>query len=242
MIDVKKPSYITGNKYFVKQTNQAIIDYNNSTCEATRSKIFRDHIHYAFYKLAENQINGLKAYYINPDIEESKHEVILYLLEKIEQYDINIGPAFSWFNVIARNYVIAKNKEAWKLISTYSSNVDVEDEQFNNKLGLVEIKNVFNEREDCEQSRREFFASKFQYEVNRLFTKPKENKIANAVAHILSRWESIDIFNKKAIYVMVKEMTDMKTQQITKVVNKIYDIYSKAYKNWLNMVDDNIKL
>ena len=40
---------------------------------------------------------------------------------------------------------------------------------------------------------------------------------------------SIDIFNKKALYIYIREMVDVKTPKITKIANQLYDIFKDNY-------------
>lgn len=235
-----KPTYLIKNRYFSKETDQAIIDYNNTNRQIEKNKIFNNHIYYSFYKLAENQINSLKAYYIHSDIEESKHEVVTFLLEKIHMYDVTKGSAFSWFNIIARNYIIARNKEAYKEIIKYNDNVDLSDDTnaYNNTFNYNEQFQTYDQIEQNLEDNKhvffELFINQFPANINKYFPKNIDNKIAIATSDILLRWKSVDIFNKKAIYVYIKEMTNAKTQQITRVLAKIYKLYLKLYFNWIH--------
>ena len=77
--------------YFTLDTQQAIIDYRLETSQAIRNKIFNEKIYYAFYKLAENIIHTFKFYYTEVDnINELKHEVIAFLLEKLHLWVSNL--------------------------------------------------------------------------------------------------------------------------------------------------------
>ena len=70
--------------YFTTDTEEAIIEYLSSQDQNFRNKIYKDRIEYAFYKLAENIIHTFKFYYTDSDtIEELKHEVVTFLLEKL---------------------------------------------------------------------------------------------------------------------------------------------------------------
>ena len=96
--------------YFTLNTQQAILDYRLETSQAKRDKIFNEKIYYAFYKLAENIIHTFKFYYTEVDnINELKHEVIAFLLEKLHLYDDSKGKAYSYFGTIAKRYLIVYN-------------------------------------------------------------------------------------------------------------------------------------
>lgn len=73
------------------------------------------------------------------------------------------------------------------------------------------------------------------YDANleKMFKKPQELKIAAAVVEIFRRCDSIENFNKKAIYLYIREMTDCKTQNITKVVNKMRDVQTNITRSYI---------
>ena len=81
MITVAKKRRPKSKNYFTKDTEQAIVRYNNEPDSEVRSQIYRDEIHYAFFKLTENIIHTFKFYYTEVDnIEDLQHEIITFLL------------------------------------------------------------------------------------------------------------------------------------------------------------------
>ena len=84
MITVARKRRPKSKNYFTKDTEQAIVRYNNEPNPEIRSQIYRDEIHYAFFKLTENIIHTFKFYYTEVDqIEHLQHEVITFLLSKL---------------------------------------------------------------------------------------------------------------------------------------------------------------
>ena len=93
--------------YFTQDTEDAIIEYLASKDQDFRNLIYKERIEYGFYKLAENIIHTFKFYYTDSDtIEELKHEVVTFLLEKLHLYDQSKGKAYSYFGTIAKRYLI----------------------------------------------------------------------------------------------------------------------------------------
>jgi len=70
-----------------------------------------------------------------------------------------------------------------------------------------------------------------------LFSKSDELKVADAILEIFKKRENIDIFNKKAVFIYVKEMTDAPSNTITKVIKKLKTIYKKILDNYLENID-----
>ncbi len=70
--------------YFTEDTENAIVEYLSHTDQDIRNRIYNSSIAYGFYKLAENIIHTFKFYYTDMDtIEDLKHEVVSFLLEKL---------------------------------------------------------------------------------------------------------------------------------------------------------------
>jgi DNA-directed RNA polymerase specialized sigma24 family protein len=103
-------------QYFTKETEDAIVRYNNTEDPEERSNIYRDEIHYAFFKLTENIIHTFKFYYTEVDnIEDLQHEVISFLLSKIHLFNPEKGAkAYSYFGTIAKRYLIISNTKNYK--------------------------------------------------------------------------------------------------------------------------------
>ena len=57
--------------------------------------------------------------------------------------------------------------------------------------------------------------------LTRVFTKKRDIQIADAVLELFRRSQYIENFNKKHLYLLIREMTDCKTHYITKVVNEM---------------------
>ena len=57
----------------------------------------------------------------------------------------------------------------------------------------------------------------------------KDRSIADAILELFRQRESIDVFNKKALYIYIREMVDVKTIHITRVAKRLGTIYTKAF-------------
>ena len=77
----------------------------------------------------------------------------------------------------------------------------------------------------------------FDNYIETMFRNKRDVDIANAVNEVFRRHDRIEEFNKKSIYIMVREISNCKTQQITKIINKMIHQYKKLYKEWINTGD-----
>ena len=108
----KKRGRKSKRQYFTEDTELAIIEYLASEDQVFRNKIYNERIHHSFYKLAENLIHTFKFYYTEvEDLEDLKHEVICFLLEKLHYFKVGKGKAFSYFSIVGKNYLILYNNK-----------------------------------------------------------------------------------------------------------------------------------
>ena len=70
-----------------------------------------------------------------------------------------------------------------------------------------------------------------------LFDKDQEVKVADAILEVFKRRENIDIFNKKALFIYIKEMTDCQSNTITKVIKKLKAVYKEILDHHIENVD-----
>jgi hypothetical protein len=214
--------------YFTQETEDAIIEYLTTKDETERNKIYNERIAYAFYKLSENIIHTFKFYYTDMDtIEELKHEVISFLLEKLHLYNQDKGKAFSYFGTIAKRYLIVYNNNNYKKLQ---EKVDIEelDEDENTKY-----KSLHDKGEDIDPNN--FIDQYVKYidtHLYTLFPKSQDAKTADAIVELFRKRESLDIFNKKALYIYIREITDTSTPQITKITKKLKTLYVKLYNEY----------
>jgi hypothetical protein len=218
-----------GVQYFTQDTENAINEYNTTNDFELKDKIYRERIHYAFFKLTENIIHTFKFYYTEVDnIEDLQHEVITFLLSKIHLFNPAKGAkAFSYFGTIAKRYLIITNTK------NYKKRVD--------KAPIEEIESNENFSYRIDEGSSQDKLSNFIDEyvvyctsnIYTLFPKEADAQIADAILELFRKRESIDIFNKKALYIYIREIIDAKTPKITKIANKLYDIFKEYYYFYL---------
>ena len=219
--------------YFTTETEQYIVKYNTSTDSEYRNKIFTEHIYLPFYKLAENIIHTFKFYYTDVEkIEDLKHEIVSVLLEeKIMKFDpTNGAKAYSYFGTIVKRWLINYNNKNYKKLKQIGSWDDVADgyvpEQKDiSDVGITLAQFIDRWVEGCYD------------ELEELFKKEHEKRIADAVLTLFKTRNDLEIFKKKALYIYIREMTDCDTPNLTRVITKLKlnfkDKYQKLYDEGL---------
>ena len=214
--------------YFGSAAQEAIIEYNASTSEKERNIIYKERIKYPFEKLAENILNTFKFSYFDIPKEDVKKEVVSVLIEKIHMYKPDKGRAFSYFSIVAKNHLILTNNSNYKrykktdLLSqmpqTWNPENDFHQEEKGNEFD--EFKNLMLEYWDKN--------------LTKVFTKKRDIQIADAILELFRRSQFIENFNKKHLYLLIREMTDCKTHYITKVVNVMKEHQKKMLNDYLD--------
>ena len=205
--------------YFGQEVQDAIVEYNNSKSDIERNTIYGTRIHAAFDKLAENIINTFKFTYFDYGFEDIKHEVVAFMVINMHKYDHTKGSkAFSYFSVVAKNYLILHNNNNYKKLKSHSG-MDVLDKE----------KNISINNSDYKQLTEEII-NYFEKNIQTMFKKQRDLNIAYSILDLMRQIDEIENFNKKALYILIREMTDVNTSQITSVVN----VFRKHYKKLSN--------
>lgn len=232
-MSVNKRRPKTKNVYFTQETEDAIIAYNNSTSHIEKSKIYEEKIHYAFFKLTQNIIHTFKFYHTDiEELEDLQHEIITFLLTKIHKFDQTKGfKAYSYFGTIVKRWLILYNKKNYsKKITTQPISTLEDDEGYSYDIDETKIR--------PEKEKIIIFTDAFVVYVDsnlfELFPKEQESKIADQIIELFRKRDYISIFNKKALYINIKEKIDVKTPKITKIAEKLYEIYKENYTSYLD--------
>jgi len=229
---IRKPK--TKNVYFTSETEEAILRYRLAPNQAVANQIYNKEIHYAFYKLAENIIHTFKFYYTEVDnIEDLKYEVISFLLQKLHLYDQSKGKAYSYFGTIAKRYLIIYNQKNYKKMVSKMQVSEVDNSEKTHE-SLV----IGTETEDINRnSVINQFIDVVDNNLSLMFEKESEMKVADAILEVFKKRENIDIFNKKALFIYIKEITDCQSNTITKVIKKLKVAYKDVLDHHIENVD-----
>ena len=220
----------TKKRYFTEDTDLAIKEYLASTNQEERDYIYKTRIHYPLYKLAENLIHTFKFYYTEVEnLEDLKHEVICFLLEKLDYFKPEKGTkAFSYFSIVGKNYLILYNNNNYKKKKITADVMAAdEDDGVIRQLGRDGRKKELKDFID-------YFTEYIDKHMFTLFKKEKDRKVCDAVNTLFKRRENLEIFNKKALYIYIREMTDVDTPVITKVTKTLKKLYKKLYNEFID--------
>ena len=220
------------NYYFTQAHEDAIIKYISTEDRQKRTQLYIELIQPAFSELVD-KITYTYKFTSLPNIDSLRDECKIWLTTVIAKYDPNKGSkAFSYFSVITKNWFIHKVK---KTSQQYRREVLIENycvpesENINNSHPLV----VYNTSMQ-DAIKREFWAhfrnNIVAWEV--VATRTNDKKVIQAVKILFEESENIEIFNKKAIYLYIREITGLNTKQVVSSLNKLRIKYRDFKKKW----------
>ena len=210
--------------YFTQDTEDAIIAYYSEPSHALRNKVYNEFIHYPLNKMAENLIHRYKFYHFDAHTKDVQHEVIAFVLEKLPKYTQDKGKAFSYFSIVAKNYLIQNNYKHYNRKKSKAPVLSIDTQR---DLTNESVKQAYQEEI------QDFFALFIQYcddNIEKIIKYKRDIPIAYAILEIFKNCENIETYNKKALYIMVREMVKVKTQYITRVVNILKEEYKRLFK------------
>ena len=214
------------NYYFTEVTEQAIVDYCNTSSLAKRSELYIEHIQPAFNELVDKIVYTYKFTSLE-NIEYHKDDCKIWLTTILGKFDPTKNKkAFSYFSVVTKNWFTHKAKK-----QTKKNRREVNYDEM-----VREVEAVSGTEGDLmpDIEEKEFWLSLLS-EINswqNLSLKPNEEKVLNAVITLMENIEQIEIFNKKAVYLYMREITGLNTKQIVSALNKMRERYRTFKKKW----------
>jgi len=217
----------TKNHYFTQEHEDAIVQYTKTKCIRTRTELYVKWIEPAFNQMVDKIVFTYKFTNL-PNCDYLRDECKVWLMTILDKYDPNKGSkAFSYFSVITKNWFIHKVKRQQKRnkreVDYDNLSKSFEEEYLSTNESYVTI------REENE------FWDSFSTELNSWDTSQmKENdlKVYKAILVLFESKEDIEIFNKKAIYLYLREITGLNTKQIVNSLKKFRKKYSHFKDNW----------
>jgi len=215
------------NNYFTKEHEQAIVDYVKTDDKRIRTELYIDFIEPAFNEMVDKIVFTYKFTSL-PNVESLRQECKIWLITILDKYDATYGPkAFSYFSVITKNWFIHKVK---KTTEQSKREVDLDEVTKSQTHEALIIENSYFVDRDTQ----EFWVHLWK-EIDswsELDLKPNELKVIEAIKILLSEPDVIEIFNKKAIYLYLREITGLNTKQIVNNLNRIRTRYKDFKNDW----------
>ena len=215
------------NKYFTKVHEEAIINYILTEDNKIRTELYVNYIEPAFGEMVDKIVYTYK-FTTLPNIDVLRDDCKIWLTTILDKFDPNKNSkAFSYFSVITKNWFIHKVKKTSKDMKRESQFDEVSGEIIQKHLSTV---NPYEKDRNNFEFWQHLFAEIGNWEKLKL--KDNEKKVLDAIKILFDSIDEIEIFNKKAIYLYIREITGLNTKQIVNNLNKIRIKYRQFKKKW----------
>jgi hypothetical protein len=215
------------NHYFTQVHEDAIVKYAITEDRELRSKLYEEYIQPAFDQMVDKIIYTYR-FTTLPNIDYLKSDCKVWLTTILDKYDPNKGSkAFSYFSVVTKNWFIHKVKRTQKRNQT---EIFMEDMLNQLEEDLISTEPTYLEK----RTEMEFWKSLYK-EIDTwdsFMLKDNERKVLMAVRILLDSADTIEIFNKKAIYLYLREITGLNTKQVVNNLNKLRKRYKVFKGKW----------
>jgi hypothetical protein len=215
--------------YFDKNTEVAILAFLGESDTRQREIIYGDKIKPAIMKLSESlvYVYGFKSPLMSAAelIEECSYS----LYNSLHKWNPDRGSkAFSYFNVVAKNFLInttnSHRKKYYKhvyLNDTLHLSRDTQ-KQISNFVELPSTEELMLLRErKVEQVAR-------VKKIKKSLRDPRDITVMTAVEGLFDQVDELDFINKQSIYVYLVEISGFEKKQVTKSMSKIRKIYAQV--------------
>ncbi len=221
----------TKRLYFTQVHEDAIIEYNSITDFKRKTELYETLIHPALDEMVDKIVYTYKFTSL-PNISELQQDCKVMLVTILHKYDPSKGSkAFSYFSVITKNWFIAQVKKNAK---KNKREISLENYLSMEKIGGTEL---YAEDEYYHIKEREEFMKLLKEEIeswDSVSMRPNEKKVYEAIKTLLDNADKLEIFNKKAIYLYLREITGLNTKQIVAQLSKMrikYSDFKTRYEN-----------
>lgn len=220
------------NIYFGSKHEKAIIEYCKETDKKQKEKIYREIIEPVFDQMVDKIVFTYK-FNLLPNINDLKIECKGWLTTVLVKFDPSKGAkAFSYFSVITKNWFIHKVKKNTDRIKKETYFEDLKKE---NKEPELIMYNTYNEEREKEEYWDNLYAELMDWQ-NEEEMKISEKKVLQAIMVLMQNPSKIEIFNKKAVYLYIREMTGLNTKQVAANLTSLKCRYKIFKKTWLDEI------
>jgi len=215
--------------YFDKKVQDSIVEFQKEKNKARKDRIYTANIYPAFYKLVQSLVSvyGFKS--ANEDIEHLKSDCVSALYEILNKWDSDKGTkAFSYFNVCAKRYLTIHSK---RLLKNCKRNIylDDKDSLSNRDKDMIFNKEYVDDSDLIEANEKMFkviieIIDHIEHELK----EERDKKCCIAIRKIYNSIEDLEFFNKRAVFVYLREISGLDSTELSASLSNIRKIYRKS--------------
>ena len=213
--------------YFTQVHEDAIVKYCSTEDMRVKEELYMSLIRPAFSQMVDKIVFTYRFTNL-PDIEDLRDECKGWLVTILAKFDPNKGSkAFSYFSVVTKNWFIHKVKKNKKRLER---EVSFEAVDYDLERDLMDKGESYQEKKIRKELIKNLRTEMESWKPD--FSKEAEKKVYDAVIVLFDSADDIEIFNKKAIYLYLREITGMNTKQVVTQLNKMRKRYREFRDDW----------
>jgi len=213
--------------YFTQVHEDAIVEYVATDSLKRRTELYVKYIGPAFDEMVDKIVFSFK-FTTLPNIDHLRDECKVWLITILDKFDPTKGrKAFSYFSVVTKNWFIAQTKKRSRRRRT---EVELSEMPKEVELQYVSEINPYEEEREAREFIKVLREEIDSWEHENM--KPNEEKVLNAVRLLLDEADNIEIFNKKAIYLYMREITGLNTKQVVNGLTGMRIKYKTFREEW----------
>ena len=227
-VDDPKEAARLSRMYFNSNTQAAIMAYQNSSEKKERNRLYMQEILPAFEKLAENLINIHKFTSLHDTYDDLKNDCVNFLFETIHKFDGSRGTnAFSYFNVVAKNWLIIRTKQKAQRVKRSVSLDDPSAITASESKVIEEYQTVASMDSQSEDVMDAEDILNVLHEIRNKVKTENELSCVNSIITIFENVNEVDILNKGAILLYMRELSGLSPKQLTTTMQMVKRYYRK---------------
>jgi len=217
-----------GKLYFTQLHEDAIVEYAREETELVRrQELYTKYIGPTFNEMVDKIVFTYKFTSL-PNVDDLKSECKVFLTTVLGKFDPAKGSkAFSYFSVITKNWFIHKVK---KNSLQMKREVYYDDMSKDSEFFHMSVENDYEDKREKHEFWQDMWQEMGKWDAQDL--KDNERKVLEAIKILLADPEAIEIFNKKAIYLYIREITGLNTKQVVSNLNRIRKKYHLFKRKW----------
>jgi len=214
--------------YFHAGTQAAIVDYQNCQDTEERNRIYTKDIEPAFTKLVENLLNIHKFSSMYDSFDDLKNDCVSFLFDTLMKYDVSRGTAaFSYYNVVSKNYLIIKTKKKAQMTKR-SVSLDDPESMSSNDSSMIEDQCIVPSQEVLlENAMVANNIIDVLYEVRSKVKSENELVCVNSIITVFESIDQLDLCNKSAVMLYLRELSGLTSKQLTTALQSVKRQYKK---------------
>lgn len=218
--------------YFGRPAHDAIIEFQKAETEKEKHEIYITKIKQPFNKLVENLIfiHGFRS--LTGSYEDLKNDCVTFLYETLPKFDASKGSkAFSYFNVVAKNWLIIRSK---KNTREMKRSVSIDDTEILSQRDKIAIESYsIAESQDTEMIKKNAIENLFTLlnEIKDRLDGANEISCINAIITLFTSIDDLDFLNKRAVFVYLRDLSGLNPKQLSVAMSSIRKHYRSIKKD-----------